>query len=84
MIKLVYDNLKFIIIDESNIDVEHICCAIGKYKVNVARANTKKRWLKEQFREGFVFKQFDERGKFFIEYMPIEQVWKPITLNKGA
>lgn len=34
--------------------------------------------MKERFKEGLVFKRFDERGKLFIEYMPIENVWKPI------
>lgn len=70
---------KIIRIDVQNIDNEHICCAIGNDKDNRERAATKKAWLKERFREGLIFKRLDERGKVFAEYMPIEQVWKPIT-----
>ena len=66
-------------IDAQNIDSEHICCAIGNDKANRERAATKKAWLKERFQDELVFKRLDERGKVFIEYMPIEQVWKPIT-----
>jgi len=65
-------------ITKENIDAEHICCAIGNDKENKARAQTKKDWLKERFDEGLVFKRLDERGKVFIEYMPIETVWKPV------
>lgn len=35
--------------------------------------------MKERFEDGLVFKRLDERGKVFIEYMPVEKVWKPIT-----
>jgi len=70
--------MKIISINEKNIDNEHICCAIGTDKKNLSRAQSKKDWMKARFNEGLVFKRFDERGKFFIEYMPIENVWKPI------
>lgn len=70
--------MQIITIDEKNIDQEHICCAIGNDKENKSRAETKKNWLKERYKDGLVFKRFDQRGKIFIEYMPIEKVWKPI------
>jgi len=70
--------MEIIRIDKSNIDKEHICCAIGNDKINLNRAQTKKEWLKERFDEGLIFKRLDQRGKVFIEYMPIEKVWKPI------
>ena len=70
--------MKIITIDKNNIDCEHICCAIGNDKKNKNRAQSKKEWMKTKFDEGLVFKRFDERGKVFIEYMPIEKVWKPI------
>lgn len=70
--------MEIITIDAENIDGEHICCAIGGDKENKARAQTKKEWLKTRFREGLVFKRLDQRGKVFIEYMPVENVWKPI------
>ncbi len=71
--------MKFITIDKNNIDQEHICCAIGNDKVNQNRAQSKKDWMKKRFDDGLVFRRLDDRGKFFIEYMPIEKVWKPIS-----
>jgi ribosomal protein S18 acetylase RimI-like enzyme len=70
--------MKIIAIDKNNIDQEHICCAIGNDKQNQARARTKKDWLKERFNDGLVFRRFNQRGKIFIEYIPIENVWKPL------
>ena len=70
--------LKLIQIDENNIDVEHICCAIGNDNINIEKAKSKKRWMRERFNDGLVFKRYDARGKFFIEYLPIGEVWKPI------
>lgn len=70
--------MNIITIDKSNIDQEHICCAIGNDKQNKSRADLKKEWMKARFDEGLTFKRFDQRGKLFIEYMPIEMVWKPI------
>jgi ribosomal protein S18 acetylase RimI-like enzyme len=72
------ENLELLQITEENIDTNHICCAIGKDKVNVTRATTKKQWLKQRFPEGLVFTRFNARGKFFIEYLPIEHAWKPL------
>jgi len=71
--------MKIIEINQNNIDSEHICCAIGNDKENKARAQTKKDWLKNQFGAGLRFKRLDERGKVFIEYIPIESVWKPLV-----
>jgi len=71
--------MEIIAINEENIDREHICCAIGNDKENAARALTKKAWMKQTFKDGLVFKRLDERGKVFIEYLPIEKAWKPVT-----
>lgn len=71
--------MHIITIDKYNIDREHICCAIGADKQNHERALSKKEWMKARFEEGLTFKRFDLRGKFFIEYMPIEKAWKPMT-----
>lgn len=70
--------MEIITINKDNIDSEHICCAIGNDHANKCRAQTKKDWLMNQFDLGLVFKRLDARGKVFIEYMPIEHVWKPI------
>jgi ribosomal protein S18 acetylase RimI-like enzyme len=71
--------VKIISIDKNNIDQEHICCALGNDKKNRTRAESKKDWLKKRFDDGLIFKRFDQRGKIFIEYIPIEKVWKPIA-----
>ena len=71
--------MEIIEINDTNIDAEHICCAIGNDKTNKERALTKKEWMKNQFLNGLRFKRLNERGKVFIEYMPIEKVWKPIV-----
>lgn len=71
--------MEIITIDRNNIEEVHICCAIGNDKENKNRAQSKKDWLKERFQDGLVFKRFNQRGKLFIEYMPIEKVWKPIV-----
>lgn len=69
---------KYLRIDSSNIETEHICCAIGSDAENKFNANTKKEWMKTQFENGLVFHRLDERGKVFIEYMPAELCWKPV------
>lgn len=70
--------MEYIKIDDKNIDTQHICCAIGNDKRNKLRADSKKDWMKERFADGLVFIRLDARGKFFIEYMPIEKAWKPV------
>jgi len=73
--------LKIIEISQNNIDQEHICCALGNDRVNRNRAGTKKEWLKKCFGNGLVFKRLDDRGKMFIEYMPVKHAWKPVIGN---
>lgn len=70
--------MKIIEINQNNIDDEHICCAIGKDKDNIWRANCKKEWMKTEYQNGLRFKRIDDRGKVFVEYMPIENCWKPV------
>lgn len=48
---------------------------------NDIQVSSKKEWLKEQFREGLVFLKSAERGKCFIEYLPAENAWNPITAD---
>lgn len=63
-----------------NIDTEHICCAITEKKGETC-VSSKKVWLKERMKEGLVFNKLDARGKVFIEYIPAEKAWCPITAN---
>ncbi len=74
--------MNYLGIDNSNIDSQHICCALGGDSMNKAAAETKKSWLKEGFPEGLGFLRHKERGKVFIEWMPAEAGWKPV-LAKG-
>ncbi len=69
--------MNFITLSSSNIDTEHICCAMSGKK-NQAGIKAKKEWLCARMQEGLVFKKLDERGKVFIEYLPAEQAWVPI------
>lgn len=61
----------------TNIDQEHICCAISDKKGEHCLRN-RKNWMKEQFEDGLKFKKADINGKVFIEYIPAENAWCPI------
>lgn len=62
----------------SNIDAEHICCAISDKKCHQGYLQ-KKEWLRERIGQGYVFKKYDVRHKVFIEYCSTEIAWLPIT-----
>lgn len=66
--------MNYIRITKDNIDKEHICCAMSNNQ-----SIAKKEWLKQRFEEGLVFYRSEERGKCFIEYIPAENAWVPIT-----
>jgi len=70
--------MSYIILDRNNIDSEHICCAISDKKC-AASYELKKKWLKNEFGNGYVFRRLDERAKVFIEYGPAEKAWIPVT-----
>lgn len=69
-----------IILDKSNIDKEHICCAISDKKCKDSYEQ-KKDWLKKQFDNGYSFRRIDARAKVFIEYRPAEKGWVPIEAS---
>jgi len=68
---------KNIILDKSNIDTEHICCAFSDKKCNEGY-ELKKDWLKKEFENGYVFRRIDARAKVFIEYGPADKGWVPV------
>lgn len=70
----------FLNITEENIESEHICCALSDKKC-IDSYNKKKEWLKNQFKNGYVFYRLNERAKVFIEYGPSEKAWIPIKAN---
>ncbi len=67
----------YINLDESNIDNEHICCAIGDPKHQLG-VDKKKEWIKSKLKDGHVFRKLNARGKIFIEYEPVETAWAPV------
>ncbi len=69
--------MEIVTVDKTNIEKEHICCAITDKKGETC-VSSKKAWMKSQFDNGLVFKKLDVRGKVFIEYIPAENAWCPI------
>lgn len=72
---------KIITLDKSNLDKEHICCAISDKKCKDSY-ELKKDWLRKEFTNGYVFRRIDARAKVFIEYGPAEKGWMPIDAPK--
>lgn len=71
--------MELIRITHENLEAEHICCAIANNRD--CQVISKKSWLKERLDEGLVFLKCDVRGKCFIEYIPAEHAWAPITAD---
>lgn len=67
----------FIQLTADNIENEHICCGFSS-KESKEGYELKKSWLKNEFKNGYVFRRLDERAKVFIEYVPAEKNWAPI------
>ena len=68
--------MDYIRVTKDNLEQEHICCAISNNKD--VQVSSKKAWLADRFDEGLVFLKSTERGKCFIEYLPVENAWVPI------
>ena len=71
---------KIISVNTENISEEHICCAFSDKKC-APGYQSKKDWLKTNFKDGYRFKKLDVRGKVFIEYVPAENGWLPIDAD---
>lgn len=71
--------MDYIKVTSENIENEHICCAISNNKD--IQVSSKKAWLSERFQDGLVFLKSTERGKCFIEYIPAENAWNPISAD---
>lgn len=71
--------MEYIKVTKDNIEKEHICCAISNN--NDIQVISKKNWLKGRFDDGLVFLKSTERGKYFIEYLPVENAWNPIVAD---
>ena len=71
--------MDYIRVTKDNLEKEHICCAISNNRD--VQVSSKKAWLAERLEEGLVFLKSVERGKCFIEYLPAEYAWIPITAD---
>ena len=71
--------MEYIRVTKENLEKEHICCAISNNKD--VQVSSKKVWLSDRFDEGLVFLKSVERGKCFIEYIPVENAWVPIKAD---
>jgi len=71
--------MNIISVTKENLEQEHICCAISNNKD--CQVAAKKAWLAQRFADGLVFKKCDVRGKCFIEYIPAESAWYPISAD---
>lgn len=72
--------MSFIDVNLENIHNEHICCAISDKKGENC-VGSKKEWMRQRFSDGLVFKKLNERGKVFIEYIPAEYAFAPISAH---
>lgn len=68
----------YITLTKENIEREHICCAFSDKKCREGYEQ-KKAWLKKEFDNGYIFKRLDAHAKVFIEYVPAEKAWIPVT-----
>ena len=70
--------MTYITLTKENIETEHICCAFSDKKCSDSYQK-KKEWLEREIDNGFIFQRLDERAKVFIEYVPAEMAWIPVT-----
>ena len=71
---------EYININENNFENEHLCCAIADKK-HQEGVSLKKQWLKEDLKNGHVFRKLNVNGKVFIEYVPLDYAWVPVVGN---
>ena len=70
--------MTYLMVDNNNIENEHLCCAISDKKHQDGVVN-KKVWLSDQFKKGHRFYKLNQNAKVFIEYVPLEQAWVPVV-----
>ncbi len=72
------DRPRFLHVDASNLDREHICCALSGAK-HAEGVEQKKAFLAQGCAQGLVFRKLDVQGKVFVEYAPAEAAWRPVV-----
>lgn len=71
---------EIITLDKENLQTEHICCCMSSKTTEVG-VREKKEWISQRIGEGLRFKKMDIRGKVFIEYIPAEYAWVPVSAD---
>ena len=64
-----------------SLEDRHICCAIGSNKEAKGCAEAKKTWMRTVFPDGYHFWRLDAQGKAFIEVLPAEAAWAPLSAD---
>jgi GNAT superfamily N-acetyltransferase len=72
------EEIAYLKLTDQNLAEEHICCAFSDKKCTEGY-EAKKQWLRTEFASGYTFRKLDARGKIFIEYVPIEASWLPLS-----
>lgn len=70
--------MAYIDITPENLEAEHLCCMMNPRKGEHGLA-CKRAWIRARLAEGLVFRKADVRGKVFIEYIPAEAAWAPVS-----
>lgn len=70
--------MEILAVTEQNLEQEHICCAIAD-RPGETKVSSKKQWMKERFSDGLEFWKVDARGKAFLEFIPAEKAWCPVS-----
>lgn len=68
-----------IVINENNIDNEHLCCIIKKKTKDIG-VELKREYIQERL-DYYRFVKEDVDGRVFIEYVPLEYALVPVTGN---
>lgn len=73
--------MEIIQVNQSNLQSQHICCAISKTPDAQKCAAAKKGWMEQRFAEGYEFWKLDAQGKVLIEFIPAKNAWCPIQAD---
>lgn len=74
-------DIPIITLNEDNLAEEHICCGFSDKK-HIPGTELKKEIIKTRLPDGYKFKKYDIRGKAFIEYVPGEHAWAPVSAKR--
>lgn len=73
----------FITVTPENLTDKHFCCIIRSKKPNPG-VEAKRQWLSQRLKEGHVFRKLNARATAFVEYVPLETAWVPVTGERAT